>query len=72
MQEPAEDAEKKLLKFENGEKAQAIMSASFEELMKLASKVESGFLACLVLQRLSALCREEGGETDDGHILMIY
>ncbi|XP_076436977.1 FAST kinase domain-containing protein 4-like [Babylonia areolata] len=57
-QHEVEDAAIKALKFKNGEKVQAILSASFEELMTMAEKADSAFMACVMLQRLSALHKE--------------
>lgn len=70
VEEQAEDEEKKLMKFENGEKAQVIMDASFKDLMAMAPKVQSGFQACLILQRLSALHRDGETLSMDGETLL--
>ena len=58
------------MKFANGEKAQVISLASFENLMELAPKVESGYQACLILQKLSALHREGETRSVDGETLL--
>ena len=70
VEEQAEDEEKKMLTFENGEKAQVILRASFEDLMIMVPKVESGFQACLILQQLSALHKEGKTLSMDGETLL--
>lgn len=70
VREQAEEVEKKSLKFENGEKVQAFSTASFENLISLAQKVESGHQALLILQRLCVLHKEGKTQCADGEILL--